>query len=539
MPLASFTYAAGQCDSTLILTSTSVDTSAIITTYIWNYGDGTIDTLNAPIITTTHKYLTEGTFTVKLTVINENGCIDEQIITYKLSPCLEAAFIYMDQTSGCQNAQLSFNDKSVCQGTISSWEWSWGDLTPSTVYTNFLQTVNHTYAQAGIYEVRLKVTTLISGINFVDSTSKIVTILASPVADFTAAGACVGSRVNFVNTTNPNGTAIVSYQWDFGDVAATNDTSELKNPYYTYSKAGDFETSLIVTNQLGCSDTLTQTVNVHGLPTAGFNFSVACLGHPTHFFDQSTPYIAPLTHLGWVVKDGSFTLGHLTGASAMFTFDSLGSYTILHAVSDSNNCTDTITRMITVVPAPFSVFNVNGNFENKQGQVQFENGSLGADEYYWDFGNGETSNLFSPVTIYNEDGDYLVQLYTRNNFDCVDSTAVVYKMMYKGLWMPNALAVGPVPSVRLWKPVGVNLALYNAEVFDRWGNRIWQSDKLTDKGAPAEGWDGSFKEMPCQEGNYTWKITAVFKDGSIWHNSDIGNHDGLNGGNVGNITLIR
>ncbi len=539
LPLASFTYAAGQCDSTLILTSTSVDTSAIITTYIWNYGDGTIDTLNAPIITTTHKYLTEGTFTVKLTVINENGCIDEQIITYKLSPCLEAAFIYMDQTSGCQNAQLSFNDKSVCQGTISSWEWSWGDLTPSTVYTNFLQTVNHTYAQAGIYEVRLKVTTLISGINFVDSTSKIVTILASPVADFTAAGACVGSRVNFVNTTNPNGTAIVSYQWDFGDVAATNDTSELKNPYYTYSKAGDFETSLIVTNQLGCSDTLTQTVNVHGLPTAGFNFSVACLGHPTHFFDQSTPYIAPLTHLGWVVKDGSFTLGHLTGASAMFTFDSLGSYTILHAVSDSNNCTDTITRMITVVPAPFSVFNVNGNFENKQGQVQFENGSLGADEYYWDFGNGETSNLFSPVTIYNEDGDYLVQLYTRNNFDCVDSTAVVYKMMYKGLWMPNALAVGPVPSVRLWKPVGVNLALYNAEVFDRWGNRIWQSDKLTDKGAPAEGWDGSFKEMPCQEGNYTWKITAVFKDGSIWHNSDIGNHDGLNGGNVGNITLIR
>jgi hypothetical protein len=185
------------------------------------------------------------------------------------------------------------------------------------------------------------------------------------------------------------------------------------------------------------------------------------------------------------------------------------------------------------------VFNVNGNYQNTQGKVQFENGSLGADEYYWDLGNGETSNLLSPVTTYNEDGDYLVQLYTRNNFDCVDSTSVVYKMMYKGLWVPNALAVGPVPSVRLWKPVGVNLVLYKAEVFDRWGTKIWQSDKLTDKGAPAEGWDGSFNETPCQQGSYTWKITAVFKDGSIWNNSDIGNHDGLNGGNVGNITLIR
>jgi hypothetical protein len=91
----------------------------------------------------------------------------------------------------------------------------------------------------------------------------------------------------------------------------------------------------------------------------------------------------------------------------------------------------------------------------------------------------------------------------------------------------------------LWKPIGVNLTYYKADIYDRWGNLIWSSDKLTEKGAPAEGWDGTYKEVPCQEGVYVWKITAIFSDGSIWWNDDIGNREGLSSGRTGTITLIR
>jgi hypothetical protein len=80
---------------------------------------------------------------------------------------------------------------------------------------------------------------------------------------------------------------------------------------------------------------------------------------------------------------------------------------------------------------------------------------------------------------------------------------------------------------------------YRADIYDRWGGLIWSSEELTNKGAPAEGWDGTYKEKPCQEGVYVWKITAIFKDGSIWHNEDVGNHEGLSGGTSGSITLIR
>ncbi len=538
LPVASFTYVSGQCDSTVAFTGTAVDTSALISSYTWNFGDGTSATLNAPNNTIVHKFPSNGLFTVKLTVNDANGCSGSGIATIEQSPCLLAAFANTTPT-GCQNKLVSFTDHSTCNGTITEWRWIWGDATPPTVYNTYSPSVTHFYTVTGVYNVKLKVTTLVNGSPYSDSTSRTITIFASPTADFTSSGSCAGSKASFTNSTNPNGTAIVSYSWNFGDAASGKDTSALRNPSYTYPLAGEYAVQLVVVNNLGCSDTITHQVPMYGSPKADFNFSVACQGHATHFFDQSDPTLAPYTHLGWVVTDGVHTIGQMSGQNAAFTFDSLGIYTVIHSVSDSNRCTDTISYKISVVPSPFSVFNVNANYENVQGKVQLENGSLGASDYYWDLGNGETSYAVSPIVTYNDDGDYLIQLYARNNYGCTDSTAIMYKMLFKGLWVPNALAVGPVTAVKLWKPIGVNLSYYKADVYDRWDNLLWTSDKLTDKGAPAEGWDGTYKEKPCQEGAYVWKITAIFSDGTIWRNEDIGTRDHLSGGITGTITLIR
>jgi len=538
LPMASFTYLPGQCDSTVVFTSSSIDTSGMISAYIWDFGDGILDTLYAPNNSITHKFQTEGTFVVTLTVLNGNGCSDKETINYTLNPCLLAAFSKVSQVE-CQNTNVSFNDLSVCQGVISEWEWNWGDNTPQSVYTDFVPVITHMYSQTGVYKVSLKVTTMVNGSPFSVSTSQNVTILTAPEADFNYSSICLGSRANFYNSTSTNGVSIDSYRWNFGDPANLNDSSDLRNPYYVYTVVGEYETQLIVTNQLGCSDTVAHNIRVNGLPTSAQDYSVACMGHSTYFFDHSDPYLAPIVYSGWVITDGTQKIGYLTGTATTFTFDSVGAYTVIHAVSDSNNCSDTAIYQINVVPSPVSVFNVSDNYENIQGQVQLENGSLGADEYYWELGNGETSYEESPVITYTEDGNYLIQLYARNNYGCVDSTGVLYKMLFKGLWIPNAFSVGPVQNVRLWKPIGVNLAYYRVDVYDRWGDVIWYSEKLTEKGSPAEGWDGTYKNVPCKEGVYVWKITAVFSDGSIWQNNDTGNRKGLSAGTSGTITLIR
>jgi hypothetical protein len=112
--------------------------------------------------------------------------------------------------------------------------------------------------------------------------------------------------------------------------------------------------------------------------------------------------------------------------------------------------------------------------------------------------------------------------------------------MYKGLYVPNAFAPGgTIQPTRIWKPVGVNLASYRAEIYNSQGLMIWSSTALDASGAPQESWDGTYNEKPCQQDVYVWKITAVFRDGSVWANQDVGKHDGMPEVVYGTITLIR
>lgn len=228
----------------------------------------------------------------------------------------------------------------------------------------------------------------------------------------------------------------------------------------------------------------------------------------------------------------------MTGLNPTFTFERQGSYSVIHTVSNSTGCTDSKTYKITVFPSPLSVFTLEDNYENIQGKIHLENGSVGADEYFWDFGNNETSTEASPVITYNENGDFLIQLFSRNNNDCVDSSSIIYKMLFKGLWVPSAMSIGTISSVSLWKPVGENLSTYKAEIYDRWGKLLWSSDKL-DNGAPSEGWDGTYEGVLCKAGVYTWKISATFKDGSIWPNANVDYRQNLQDIGSGTITLIR
>jgi PKD repeat protein len=537
LPLASFIYSTGLCDSTVVFTSTSADPSSTITTYIWEFGDGTSATTLAPINTATHKYPATGIYNATLTVINQNGCRDNQSMAIQQSPCLMAAFASND-TLGCQNNILTFTDHSTCSGTIATWHWTWGDGTTSD-YTIYQPKTTHTYALPGIYSVSLSVTTIVNGVTITDNTLIQIRVFGSPVANFDKVNACANDEVNFRNTTNSNGAVVLTYDWNFGDTGTSSDSSVLRNPAYNYPAAGVYNAQLIVTNELGCSDTATQLITINSLPSAAYDYSIACVDHETYFFDHSDSATAPIVHWGWRVSDTE-QLGWMSGKNTSFTFDTPGIFNVKLTVTDENNCIDTITRRIKVNPAPVSAFSINENYEQIQGQIKLMNGSLSAMQYHWDFGNGSSSVDESPVVMYNEDGDYLIKLETENSFGCTDTASVLYKFMFKGLWVPNAFTPGgPDESIRLFKPVGINLISYSASVYNSHGDLLWSSDKLDSKGSPAEGWDGSYKDHLCQEDVYVWKITAIFRDGSIWMNKDVGNRDYLNDQPYGTVTLIR
>ncbi|NVO18989.1 MAG: hypothetical protein HXX13_04780, partial [Bacteroidetes bacterium] len=66
-----------------------------------------------------------------------------------------------------------------------------------------------------------------------------------------------------------------------------------------------------------------------------------------------------------------------------------------------------------------------------------------------------------------------------------------------------------------------------------------ESKLLDEKGSPVESWDGTNKGSPAQQDVYIWRVQAVYRDGSIWNNTDIGEHQFLTEQVWGTITLIR
>ncbi|MBK9013639.1 MAG: PKD domain-containing protein [Saprospiraceae bacterium] len=67
----------------------------------------------------------------------------------------------------------------------------------------------------------------------------------------------------------------------------------------------------------------------------------------------------------------------------------------------------------------------NGTIAICQGQtIYFQNNSLNATSYVWEFGNGNTSTQFEPSQTYNVPGSYIVSLIARNECYCSDTTFV-------------------------------------------------------------------------------------------------------------------
>jgi hypothetical protein len=128
-------------------------------------------------------------------------------------------------------------------------------------------------------------------------------------------------------------------------------------------------------------------------------------------------------------------------------------------------------------------------------------------------------------------------LVSMNDYGCLDTTYYEYEVLFKGLYVPTAFAPSSINlGVMLFKPIGMNLKKYHVQVFNSWGEMLWESTELDSQGRPVEGWDGKFNGVLLDSGTYMWKIDASFIDDSPWNGSDVGHGDISTSGT---ITLIR
>ncbi|TXI86112.1 MAG: hypothetical protein E6Q37_04840 [Crocinitomicaceae bacterium] len=208
----------------------------------------------------------------------------------------------------------------------------------------------------------------------------------------------------------------------------------------------------------------------------------------------------------------------------------------------AGGCGDTLflSNAVVVFPSPIAGFDyVNvQNPDPLSGTVEFTNTSIGATNFVWNFGNGNSSTEVNPIERYNAYGDFLASLIAINQFGCTDTIEQLVSVdFFNGLFVPNAMYPGhPNAGVANFLPKGVGLATYEILIYDDWGNLIWQSTALDANGRPTEAWDGTFNGEPVQQDAYVWKVTATFMDAKIWRGKE---YPGGKFKKSGTVTVIR
>lgn len=243
----------------------------------------------------------------------------------------------------------------------------------------------------------------------------------NPVANFTASvrSGCSPLTVAFTDQSTGNPTA---WNWEFSNGTLSN----AQNPSVTFSAPGTYSVKLVVQNASGIDEIeRIDYITVFPTPTANFsaNITLSCLPARIDFTDRSSTATGTITNWAWDFGDGTTS----TQQNPSHTYNNAGFYTVLLTVTNSSGCKRTITRSsyIRVVGGINTDFSYSISSTSCQAPftVDFQNQSSGPGNitYTWNFGNGQTSSLQNPSTVYATAGTYTIRLNAQSDLGCTGS----------------------------------------------------------------------------------------------------------------------
>lgn len=466
------------CDGTTI----TLDASGFGgVTYAWTPGGQTTSSIqvNSP-----------GTYGV--TIDDGNGCIytDQRVIFVDVPPTLS----------------VSVSDDTVCSGTAVQFTAAPGGL------QNYIFEVNGSaqqgnnnpvYGNAGLANGDV---IQVTGITAAGCPTNLVVanpveILPIPAGNLSVADVCDGETSVLDLAGLTPGVAVT---WN-GTGGLGGNGSPLN---YVYPGPGTFSISAVLDNGF-CQSTVTGSAFVRELPPTPFvPDAFACEGADIELNAQGNGL------LEWYDAP---TGGNLVATGPFYILPNVapGSDT-LYIQSFSNNCASPrheFTVDVGVTPTAEFISNpdTTGDLNIPTAFVEFVNLSSNADNYFWNFGDGQFSSEFSPTHFYNQEGFYTVTLISSTNVNCADTFSLglyrvtnVQQVLIPNAFTPNNDGLNDVLEIVLY-----GVESYQIEIFDRWGKFIFANASATDF------WDGTINGQPVQEGVYVYKLRFPNPDGTF------------------------
>lgn len=406
---------------------------------------------------------------------------------------------------GCVPLLVDFID-TLQQGV--KFYWNFGDGTFDT--TNTFQN-QHEFLNVGVYTIRL-IAEDSSTCNIRDTAYATISV-GDNVADLSFVAAkqppCENLTVRFTNTSTvvrgpfrPR-----AFVWDYGD-GSPLDTANFSPPRnHTYAAPGTYIVKLQLIDTLYCNAPITieQQVSIFPLVEADFTTPPSgCAPYTPVFSNESTGG----SRFIWNFGDGNTS----EDFEPTHTYTTPGVYNVTLVAVDSATCniTDTARFTISVFDFPdaaISSWSPNPPRENTP--VRFVNGSVGATNYLWNFGDGSSSTATNPSHQYIATGTFTAELIAYNAAGCSDTAWIdVEVLIVPVLDVPNAFTPGKFGENGSIGVRGFGIAKMNWRIYNRWGQVVF---KTNDRDAK---WDGTFKGKLQPMDVYTYTLDVEFSDGT-------------------------
>ncbi len=447
-----------------------------------------------------------GTFNIKYTYASTAaGCIDSMSMPITVLDTASAQFTY--SASVCEKTAVDFNSTAstipAASGTITGWNWNFGDPASGAANTSTLQNPSHTFSTWGNYTVTLNVTTNNGCRSTNRATSIFVNPLPKPNFNFPPTACLPAANIVFNNISSivDGSQATFTYLWNFGDPASgALNTSTGSGPSHIYNAAGPYNVNLQVTSGAGCIRDTTIVLNtIHPEPTGLFTVDKddICVGETFQFTDNSNPADGTTTQWNWNMGDGNVR----TTPSFTYNYTTSGVFDVSLSITNSLGCkSSTFTKQVTVNAYPIvdagpDLFILQGGSDTINAVV-----TATAPTFLWTPNTYFVSSNTVQMPIVNGVEDITYTLVVTGRGNCTASDQVFIKVL-KGPEIPNIFSPNGDGIHDKW--IIKYLDTYpggTVDIFNRYGQVIFHSVGYT------EPWDGTVNGKPVPVGTYYYIV---------------------------------